>query len=74
MIRFYCPNGHKLEMEECHRGRKATCSTCGAKFIVPGVSNRPTLMGSIIACFLLALFIISVGTFFWGMANLLMMK
>ena len=39
-IRFYCPNGHKLNVKEFQAGRKGICPYCAAKFVVPLESTR----------------------------------
>jgi len=41
-IRFYCPNGHKLNVKEFQAGRKGICPFCGAKILIPTESNRPS--------------------------------
>jgi hypothetical protein len=40
-IRFYCPNGHKLNVKEFQAGRKGICPFCGAKIRIPLHSTRP---------------------------------
>ena len=40
-IRFYCPNGHKLNVKEFQGGRKGICPYCGAKIQIPTESTRP---------------------------------
>jgi hypothetical protein len=39
-IRFYCPNGHKLNVKDFLAGRKGICPTCGAKMQIPRHSIR----------------------------------
>ena len=39
-IRFYCPNGHKLNVKEFQAGRKGICPFCGAKLQIPSESTR----------------------------------
>ena len=39
-IRFYCPNGHKLNVKEFQAGRKGICPHCGAKIQIPTKSTR----------------------------------
>jgi len=39
-IRFYCPNGHKLNVKEFQAGRKGICPFCGAKIQIPTESTR----------------------------------
>jgi len=41
-IRFYCPNGHKLNVKEFQAGRKGICPFCAAKILIPTESNRPS--------------------------------
>ena len=41
-IRFYCPNGHKLNVKEFQAGRKGICPFCGAKIEIPTESTRPS--------------------------------
>jgi len=40
-IRFYCPNGHKLNVKEFQAGRRGICPYCGAKIQIPTKSTRP---------------------------------
>jgi hypothetical protein len=40
-IRFYCPNGHKLNVKEFQAGRRGICPFCGAKTQIPTQSTRP---------------------------------
>jgi len=39
-IRFYCPNGHKLNVKEFQAGRKGICPYCGARIQIPTESTR----------------------------------
>jgi hypothetical protein len=39
-IRFYCPNGHKLNVKSFQAGKKGICPYCGAKFNIPIASTR----------------------------------
>lgn len=39
-IRFYCPNGHKLNVKSFQAGLKGICPHCGAKFQIPQESTR----------------------------------
>ncbi len=39
-IRFYCPNGHKLNVKSFQAGRRGICPFCGAKIIIPTQSTR----------------------------------
>lgn len=41
-IRFYCPNGHKLNVKEFQAGRRGICPYCGAKIQIPLQSTRPS--------------------------------
>ena len=41
-IRFYCPNGHKLNVKEFQAGRKGICPFCAAKILIPTESTRPS--------------------------------
>jgi len=41
-IRFYCPNGHKLNVKGFQAGRKGICPHCGAKMRIPLESTRPS--------------------------------
>ena len=41
-IRFYCPQGHKLNVKEFQAGRKGICPFCGAKMQIPLESTRPS--------------------------------
>ncbi len=34
-IKFFCPNGHKLNVKTFLGGKKAICPKCGAKVLVP---------------------------------------
>ncbi len=39
-IRFYCPNGHKLNVKAFQAGRRGICPYCGTKFLIPSQSTR----------------------------------
>jgi hypothetical protein len=39
-IRFYCPNGHKLNVKTFLAGKRGICPRCGAKFEIPQESVR----------------------------------
>jgi len=39
-IRFYCPNGHKLNVKDFQAGRKGICPYCGTKMQIPLESTR----------------------------------
>jgi hypothetical protein len=39
-IRFYCPNGHKLNVKQFQAGMKGICPFCGAKIQIPTESTR----------------------------------
>jgi hypothetical protein len=41
-IRFYCPNGHKLNVKEFQAGRLGICPFCGARSQIPTKSTRPS--------------------------------
>jgi hypothetical protein len=34
-IRFFCPNGHKLNVKDHLAGKRGVCPKCGAKFAIP---------------------------------------
>jgi hypothetical protein len=38
--KFRCPNGHKLRFDEHDSGKKATCPTCHAMFILPNLQPQ----------------------------------
>ncbi|MDO4569476.1 MAG: DUF4339 domain-containing protein [Planctomycetia bacterium] len=39
-IRFYCPNGHKLNVKEFLAGQRGICPRCNAKVDIPFESTR----------------------------------
>lgn len=39
-IRFYCPNGHKLNVKEFQGGKKGICPFCGSRIEIPTESTR----------------------------------
>ena len=39
-IRFYCPNGHKLNVKERLAGKRGICPQCGVKLLIPRKSTR----------------------------------
>ena len=41
-IRFYCPNGHKLNVKDFQAGRNGICPFCGSKMQIPLESTRPS--------------------------------
>jgi hypothetical protein len=41
-IRFYCPQGHKLNVKEFQAGRRGICPFCGEKILIPTQSTRPS--------------------------------
>jgi hypothetical protein len=41
-IRFYCPQGHKLNVKEFQAGRRGICPYCGEKILIPTQSSRPS--------------------------------
>lgn len=38
-IRFSCPNGHKLNVKTFLAGKRGVCPQCGAKFVIPTLSE-----------------------------------
>lgn len=38
-IRFYCPNGHKLNVKSFLAGKRGICPHCGVKLIIPELSE-----------------------------------
>jgi hypothetical protein len=41
-IRFYCPNGHKLNVKDFQAGQKGVCPVCDAVMQIPMKSTRPS--------------------------------
>jgi hypothetical protein len=41
-IRFYCPNGHKLNVKDFQAGRNGLCPVCGTAMQIPRESTRPS--------------------------------
>ncbi len=41
-IRFYCPNGHKLNVKRFQAGLRGICPHCGVKIQIPTESTRPS--------------------------------
>lgn len=39
-IRFFCPNGHKLNVKEHLAGKAGFCPECGARLVIPYHSTR----------------------------------
>ncbi len=39
-IRFYCPNGHKLNVKEHLAGKAGFCPECGVRLVIPFESTR----------------------------------
>ena len=39
-IRFFCPNGHKLNVKEHLAGKTGFCPECGARLVIPHYSTR----------------------------------
>ena len=37
-IRFYCPNGHKLNVKSFLAGKRGICPKCGVKLVIPEAS------------------------------------
>jgi hypothetical protein len=42
VIRFLCPNGHKVHCPDSQAGRAAKCPQCGVKFQIPTASDADT--------------------------------
>lgn len=42
-IRFRCPQGHKLNVKAHQAGKKGICPHCGARFLIPLVSDESLL-------------------------------
>jgi len=40
-IRFFCPNGHKLNVKEEQAGKRGICPHCGARMEIPLANNIP---------------------------------
>ena len=45
-IRFYCPNGHKLNVKDFQAGHTGICPHCGAKMRIPVESTRRSSQSS----------------------------
>lgn len=45
-IRFYCPNGHKLNVKAFLAGKRGICPHCGASVLIPLESTRPSSKSS----------------------------
>ncbi len=41
-IKFFCPNGHKLNVKAYLGGKKGICPKCGAKLLIPNVEGEQT--------------------------------
>jgi hypothetical protein len=41
-IRFYCPNGHKVNVKDFQAGQKGLCPVCGTAMQIPQESTRPS--------------------------------
>jgi hypothetical protein len=41
-IRFFCPNGHKLNVKDFQAGQTGICPYCGEKMPIPLESTRPS--------------------------------
>jgi hypothetical protein len=41
-IRFNCPSGHKLHVKSFLAGKRGVCPKCGAKFVIPSVTDAGT--------------------------------
>lgn len=46
-IRFYCPNGHKLNVKSFLAGRRGYCPHCGIKFVVPNIEENEQTAGEL---------------------------
>ncbi len=48
-IRFYCPNGHKLNVKSYLAGKRGFCPDCGAKLLIPDttVEDGHTAAGNV---------------------------
>jgi hypothetical protein len=42
-IKFYCPNGHKLNVKSFLSGKRALCPKCGARLVVPSIDESEAL-------------------------------
>ena len=43
-IRFFCPNGHKLNVKSFLAGKRGKCPECDARFLIPTEStNQPAV-------------------------------
>ena len=42
-IKFYCPNGHKLNVKSFLSGQRAICPKCGARLVVPTADEEATV-------------------------------
>ena len=40
VIRFFCPNGHRIHCSDSQAGRAARCPSCGVKFRIPHPSDE----------------------------------
>ena len=47
MIRFLCPNGHKIHCEDDRAGKPAKCPRCGVGFRVPDLADLADEAGSV---------------------------
>lgn len=50
-LRVTCPNGHKLQVDSHHEGKKAACPRCDARFLLRAATpeRRPVSDSSILA-------------------------
>ncbi|MEK6238612.1 MAG: DUF4339 domain-containing protein, partial [Planctomycetales bacterium] len=39
-IKFFCPNGHKLNVKDYLAGKKGICPNCNSKFLIPEASTK----------------------------------
>lgn len=49
-IRFYCPNGHKLNVKAFLAGKRGRCPECGARVRIPAQSTRTRRKSSEVEC------------------------
>ena len=42
LVRFDCPNGHRLKADSRHQGRTARCPSCGSHTVVPKMNASMT--------------------------------
>jgi uncharacterized protein with PIN domain len=49
LIKLYCPNGHKLSVDDQHAGQKGVCPKCQSEVLVPQPRTRQISDSSIMA-------------------------